>query len=75
MNIEKLFKKAEKFFVLDKSIQEEKVVKKAKLRCSLEKKIMVLKNKIKKVDNSNEKKVFKKQLSVLKEFLKKLNKG
>ncbi|PHQ65165.1 MAG: hypothetical protein COB99_05545 [Sulfurimonas sp.] len=72
MNIEKLFKKAKKFFILDEEEQDRKENKREKLKDSLEKKIASLKKKIKKTDNSNEKKLFKEQLEVLREFHKKL---
>ena len=73
MNIEKLFKKAEKFFVLKKSDQEKKEGKREKLRASLIKKIATIKKKVKKTDSSDEKIVFKKHLDVLNAFLEKLN--
>ena len=72
MNIEKLFKKAEKFFVLDESEQEKKEKKREKLKGSLAKKIDSVKKKIQKAQDSNEKKVLKKQLDVLREFHEKL---
>lgn len=72
MNIEKLFKKAEKFFVLDKSIQEKKEIKREKLENSFIKKIANIKKKIKTTQDSDEKKALKQQLGVLKEFLEKL---
>ncbi len=69
MNIEKLFRKAEKFFVLD---SESKENKREKLECSFSKKITNIKKKIKKTEDSNEKKKLKKQLSILNKFLDKL---
>ncbi|MFT5835482.1 MAG: hypothetical protein ACI9RG_000371 [Sulfurimonas sp.] len=72
MNIEKLFKKAEKFFILDKGEQEKKQNKREKLKISLLKKISSLKKKVKISENSNEKKELKKQLEVLKKFHEKL---
>jgi len=72
MNIEKLFKKAEQFFMLRKSDQKKKEDKKEKLKTSLENKIASLKKKLKKIDNSDEKKLLKKHLGILKEFLEKL---
>lgn len=72
MNIEKLFKKTEKFFALDENEQEKKDKKREKLKDSLEDKIGSLKKKIKKSHDSDEKIALKKQLDVLKEFLEKL---
>ncbi len=72
MNIEKLFKKAEKFFGLEKEIQDKKEQKKEKLKNSFIKKIASLKSKIKKSDSNDKKIELKKQLNVLKSFLKKL---
>ncbi len=72
MNIEKLFKKAEKFFILEKSDKVKKKSKREKLESSFLKKIAVLKKKIKKAGSSDGKMVLKKQLGVLKEFLEKL---
>ncbi|WP_415397407.1 hypothetical protein [Sulfurimonas sp. CS5] len=72
MKINKLFKKAEKFFVLDESEQEKKEKKREKLKYSLEKKIASVKKKIKKAQDSDEKSALKKQLDVLVEFREKL---
>ncbi|WP_373035172.1 hypothetical protein [Sulfurimonas sp.] len=72
MNIEKLFKKAEKFFVLDEEEQQDKEDKKKKLKNSFEKKIENIKKKIKKADDSDEKFALKKQLDILIEFHEKL---
>lgn len=68
MNIEKLFRKAEKFFVLD---SESKENKREKLERSFSKKITNIKKKIKKTEDSDEKKKLKKQLSILNKFLDK----
>jgi len=72
MNIKKLFKKAEKFFVLDESEQEKKEKKKEKLNYSLQKKIASVKKKIKRAEDSDEKTLLKKQLDILVEFHEKL---
>lgn len=72
MNIEKLFKKAEKFFVLDSGEQGKKEKKKEKLSNSLQKKIASLKKKIKIAKDAGEKNKLKKQLDVLKGFFKKI---
>lgn len=68
MNIEKLFRKAEKFFVLD---SESKENKREKLERSFSKKITNIKKKIKKTEDLDEKKKLKKQLSILNKFLDK----
>ncbi|WP_321779264.1 hypothetical protein [Sulfurimonas sp.] len=62
MNIEKLFRKAEKFFVLDSEIQEGKENKREKLERSFSKKIANIKKKIKKTEDSTEKKKLKKTI-------------
>ena len=72
MKINKLFKKAEKFFVLDESEQGKEEKKIEQLKYSLEKKIASVKKKIKKAQDSDEKSALKKQLDVLVEFREKL---
>jgi len=72
MNIEKLFKKAEKFFGLGVDEQEKREQKRVKLENSLEKKILSIKTKIKRLDDSEKKRDLKKQLKVLKDFLQKI---
>ena len=71
MNINVLFKKAEEFFSLNKSIQDTKIKKREKLESLLKKKISSLKKKIKNKEKK-EKKTLKKQLLILKKFLKKI---
>nr|WP_321266695.1 hypothetical protein [uncultured Sulfurimonas sp.] len=73
MNIDKLLKKAEKFFVLIQSEEEKKEKKMKKLKDSLEKKIVSTKKKIKKTKDADEKSALKKQLDVLNGFLNKLD--
>lgn len=72
MKIDELFKKAEKFIVREKSLEEKKEKKKEKLKNKFKKKIFSLNKKIKNEKDKKEKKVLMKQLHVMKQFLKKL---
>jgi len=72
MKIEELFKKAEEFFVFEPNNQEKKEKKKDKLEGKFNKKINSLKRKIINEDDEKKKKVWAKQLDVLKKVLKKI---
>lgn len=74
MKIKELLEKAERFFELKKSEQEEKEKKREKLKLFFRKKFASLKNKIREADSRSEKKALKKQLNMLKKYLKKLKK-
>ena len=73
MRIEKLFRKAEKFFSLDKPVRLENEKKKEKLTKAFEAKIDSLKATIHESKSTEDKEALKKQLTVLMEFLNKLN--
>ncbi len=68
MKIEELFKKAEKFFNMNKKKREKKQEKKEKLEFLFEKKITSIKNKIKETNNIEKKDKFKKKLEILKKL-------
>ena len=72
MKLEKIFKKAEKFFGMDEKKQKKKVEKKDRLKFSLEKKISSMKGKIKKMENIQKKDELKSELEVLNKLLDKL---
>ncbi|QFR48414.1 hypothetical protein FJR48_01225 [Sulfurimonas lithotrophica] len=72
MGIEKLFKKVEKFFKMDKDLQEKEYEKKQKLQEALEEKIESLKKKIDESDSQTKKHEHKKQIELMKGFLKEL---
>lgn len=75
MNIKKLFKNIEEFFTLNDSMKDDKDSKKEKLKNIINKKIVSLKDKRQNADSKNKKKALKKQLNILKGFLKKLRKN
>ncbi len=68
MKIEELFKKAEKFFSIDK----EKRDKKEKLESLVEKKISSIKDKIKDADSKKKKEELEKKLEILIDLQKKM---
>jgi putative protein kinase ArgK-like GTPase of G3E family len=72
MGIEKLFKKVEKFFSMDKELQDQEQKRKDKLKEALEEKIKSLKVKINESDNKTKKVEHKKQIELMKGFLKNL---
>ncbi|MCW8837971.1 MAG: hypothetical protein OQJ77_05010 [Thiovulaceae bacterium] len=72
MGIEKLFKKVEKFFAMDKELQNQKQEKKEKLRVALEEKIESLKQKINESDDKIKKQEHKKQIELMRGFLEEL---
>ena len=66
MKIDKLFKKIETFFNMDKSIEEEKIDKKReKILSSLEKKIISMKEKINNTTSTKKIQEKKNELAVL----------
>jgi putative protein kinase ArgK-like GTPase of G3E family len=72
MGIEKLFKKVEKFFSMDKELQDQEQKRKEKLKEALEEKIQSLKIKIDESDNKTKKVEHKKKIQLMKGFLKDL---
>ncbi|MEA2100911.1 MAG: hypothetical protein U9P72_12365 [Campylobacterota bacterium] len=74
MKLEKLFKKVESFFCMDRSQRYESDEKREKLINSLSKKIDSMKEKIKKLDDEEKKDNMKKELDVLKGLKNRLDK-
>lgn len=72
MKIDKLFKKAEKFFGMDKDEQKKNIEKKEKLLATLEEKILSMKVTIKSTENIEKKENLKKELDVLQKLKEKL---
>ena len=72
MKIEKLFKKIENFFNMDKVERKQNNSKKDKLKLSLEKKIFSVKAKIKETSKKEKKENLKKELKVLKKLRSKI---
>jgi hypothetical protein len=72
MKLEKLMKKIEKFFSMDLSVQEKKFEKREELICSLDKKMLSMKDKIKMSTSVDKKEQLKKELDVLKSLREKL---
>lgn len=72
MKIDKLFKKAEKFFGMDKDEQKKNIEKKEKLLAALEEKILSMKVTIKSTENIEKKENLKKELDVLQKLKEKL---
>ncbi len=72
MKVEKLFKKVEEFFGMNKKKQKTKNNKKEKLKDSLNDKISSLKKKIKNTNNKQKKYKLKEELIVLIKINKKL---
>ncbi len=70
MKIEELFKKAEKFFDMGKKKQKNNNKKRKKIINSLDKKISLIKDKIKNSSNKKKKEQFKKELNILKKLKK-----
>jgi len=68
MKIEKLFKKAEKFFGMERDEQIKKTKKSKKLLASIEEKIALIKDKIKNSKNSDKKEEHKRELKVLQQL-------
>ncbi len=73
MGVEKLFEKIENFFSMDKELQEKEQAKKEKLKKALEQKIESLKEKIQHSDDKSKRKKHKKQVELMKGFLRDLN--
>ncbi len=69
MSIDKLFKKAEKFFALDDETQKKKQDKREKLKGEFLKKIATLKKKIQASQKRDEKKELIKELKALNRLL------
>jgi len=68
MKIEKLFKKAEKFFGMEKEEQEKNVEKRDKLIRLFQEKILSKKKKIKESECSEETQELKKEIEILKKL-------
>ena len=66
MKIEKLFKKAEEFFGMEKEEQQKNEKKSKKLLSSIEERIDLVKEKIRDSSNKEKIKYLKKELTVLK---------
>lgn len=72
MKIEKLFKKIENFFNMDKNRQIEKYEKRDKLKLSLDNKILSFKSKIKETTDHDKKAELKQEMKALKKLRIKL---
>ena len=72
MSPNKLLKKIEKFFSQEQTREEKREQTRAKLEEGFKEKVLSLTKKIKKTKDIDKKAKFKKQMEVLKEFLKKL---
>jgi len=68
MKIEKIFKKAEKFFGMEKDEQIKKTKKSKKLLASIEEKIVLIKDKIKNSKNNDKKEEHKRELKILQQL-------
>lgn len=72
MSPNKLLKKIKKFFSQEQTREEKREQTRAKLEARFKEKLLSLKGKIQKTKDLDKKAKFKKQIEVLKDFLKKL---